>query len=369
MLTGKVPNISNMNIFGTICYPHKEGHISKLDDRCTKGIFLGYDKNSPAYIIYYPESNKILLRRCVTFTDKFVYQDTSPLSKAPLEEIAYSDDDDYFPDNVAPDEVEPEVPTPVEDVPDEVPDGVDENGLENENEMVQRYEPERRNRRQPQYLQDYVVGEAVDNEVVDFVSMHDAFENTDYCFKTDVYVPKTFKQAMTCPDAEKWKDAMDDEMNSLRENQTYEIVPLPADKHVMGGRWVYTVKVEPGGKERYKARYVAQGFKQVEGSDYTETFAPTAKMSTVRMLMQISVNEDLIVHQLDVKTAYLNAPLDTEIYMNQPLGYETAQNDCKMVCKLLKSLYGLKQSGRMRNLLFHDFLLEKGFIQSKHDHC
>ena len=115
---------------------------------------------------------------------------------------------------------------------------------------------------------------------------------------------------------------MDEEINSLDENNTYEIDPLPADKKVIGGRWVYSVKIDPGGKERYKARYVAQGFSQILGSEFTETFAPTVKMSTIRILMQMAVNLDLIVHQMDVKTAYLNASLDEEIYMNQPLGYE-----------------------------------------------
>ena len=93
-------------------------------------------------------------------------------------------------------------------------------------------------------------------------------------------------------------------------------------------------------------------------------------MSSVRMLMQIAVQFDLKVHHMDVKTAYLNAPIDTEIFMNQPPGYEQSlDSEYKMVCKLNKSIYGLKQSGRNWNKLFHSFLVEKGFRQSLHDAC
>ena len=92
-------------------------------------------------------------------------------------------------------------------------------------------------------------------------------------------------------------------------------------------------------------------------------------MSTVRMLMQIAVQFDFLVHHMDVKTAYLNAPIERELYMTQPPGYEQSQGNVKLVCKLRKSIYGLKQSGRNWNLLLHNFLLEKGFQQSKHDAC
>ena len=129
------------------------------------------------------------------------------------------------------------------------------------------------------------------------------------------------------------------------------------------------MKVDPLGNERFKARYVAQGYSQQPGSDYTETFAPTPKMSSVRMLMQIAAQFDFMVHHMDVKTAYLNAPIDAEIYLSQPQGYVEYDKDLKLVCKLRKSLYGLKQSGRNWHLLLHNFLLEKGFQQSKHDNC
>ena len=109
--------------------------------------------------------------------------------------------------------------------------------------------------------------------------------------KTSVVVPKTLKQAQRPPEADKWKEAMDDVIELLQENNTFEVVPLPEGKVAIGGCWVYAVKVDPNGNERFKAHYVAQGYSRKEGCEYTETFAPTAKMSSVRMLMQIAVQK------------------------------------------------------------------------------
>ena len=403
MLTGKVPNISNMHVFGTICYPHKQNK-SKLDPRCSKGVFLGYDKGSPAYIVFHPESNSILMYRVVTFTNQFPTSTNNgnkqtnpflnnngnkPTAPFPYAEVYYDDDDeDYFPDsNPRRQPVVAEVEAPVEVLEEDVEVPVVENvevdvqaegaggEIDNDGNDDVGNDPDgrpRRHRNPPAYLNDYDRGDGDDEneDHVNLVRICQDFENTDFCFKTAVVVPKTYKQAIRSPDADKWKEAMDDEIDSLRENNTYDVVPLPIGKVAVGGRWVYAVKVDPGGNERFKARYVAQGFSQIEGCDYTETFAPTAKMSSVRMLMQIAVHFDLKVHHMDVKTAYLNAPIDTEIYVNQPPGYEqSSDSDYKMVCKLHKSIYGLKQSGRNWNKLFHNFLVEKGFRQSLHDAC
>ena len=126
---------------------------------------------------------------------------------------------------------------------------------------------------------------------------------------------------------------MNVEMDALSDNKTYSLVPLPSNKKAVGGRWVYAVKSNPDGSDLFKARYVARGFTQVYGSDYFETFSPTAKMTSIRMLMQYAVQHDSLVHQLDVKTAYLNAPVDCEIYMTQPEGYHVPGKE-GLVCRL-----------------------------------
>ena len=115
---------------------------------------------------------------------------------------------------------------------------------------------------------------------------------------------------------------MEDKITALNDNDTYDLVTPPKDRQIVGGKWVYAMKNGPNGEETHKARYVAKGYSQIAEIDYQETFAPTVRMSSVRMLMQLAVQNDMITHQMDVKTAYLNAIIDCDIYMEQPKGFE-----------------------------------------------
>lgn len=160
---------------------------------------------------------------------------------------------------------------------------------------------------------------------------------------------------------------MDEEMQSLEENQTFTLTKLPEGRKTVGGRWVYSIKEGGDGHEQYKARFVAKGYSQREGIDYGETFSPTANMTSVRVVMQKAAQENLVLHQMDVKTAYLHAPIDRDIYMDQPDGYEKVGEN--LVCKLEKSIYGLKQSGRNWNEMLHTCLINDDFTQNPADHC
>ena len=128
-------------------------------------------------------------------------------------------------------------------------------------------------------------------------------------------------------------------MESLIDNNTFSKVARTENIKEVGGRWVYSVKEGQNNEEIFKARYVAKGYSQIYGKDYFETFAPTAKMTSLRILMQVAAHDNLVLNQMDVKTAYLNAPIDCDIYIEQPEGYK---ND-NYTWKLNKSLYGLKQ--------------------------
>ena len=108
---------------------------------------------------------------------------------------------------------------------------------------------------------------------------------------------------------------MDDELHSLKENVTFTLTPLPEGKKIMGGRWVYAVKESVDGTLTHEARYVAKDYCQTEDIDYFETYAPTTQMTSAGVLMQLAAKLDLTVHQLDVKTAYLIAPVHCEIYL------------------------------------------------------
>ena len=136
---------------------------------------------------------------------------------------------------------------------------------------------------------------------------------------------------------------MDEEMHSLKENDTFTLTPLPEGKQTVGGRCVYAVKKSADGTLTH---VVAKGYSQTKYIDYFETYAPTTHVTSERAFMQLATKLDLTVHQLDVKTAYLNAPIDFEIYLEQAEGYEVPGKDKKLVYKRNKSLYGLKQSGR-----------------------
>ena len=159
-------------------------------------------------------------------------------------------------------------------------------------------------------------------------------------------------------------------MNALIDNDTFELTKTPEDRSVVGGKWVYNVKLGLNGEEKFKARYVAKGYSQIQSVDYNETFSPTARITSIRMLVQLVSQNNWLIHQMDVKTAYLNADIDCEIYVDQPEGFsKTNDKGEKLVWKLKKSLYGLKQSGRNWNNMLHKFLLQENFVQSFADPC
>ncbi|KAG8497017.1 hypothetical protein CXB51_008247 [Gossypium anomalum] len=141
-----------------------------------------------------------------------------------------------------------------------------------------------------------------------------------------------------------WRQAVMEEMKALKNNETWEVSDLPKGKKPVGCKWIFTTKFKPDGCiDRYKARLVAKGFTQNYGLDYDETFAPVAKLNTIRVLLSLAANLDWHLTQLDVKNAFLNGELSEEVYMDFPPGFEESKGQ---VCKLKKSLYGLKQSPR-----------------------
>ncbi len=327
--TGMKPSVQNMNIFGTVCYAYVT-EKKKLDPRSEKGLFLGYDKYSPAYFIYFPETKQIKKVRRVVFTSDFL-QTSKDVYEADCDEGYYY--------RTVPRDESVDITPQVESVPT----------------PVRRYPT--RERRPPDYFYNVNEDEHDDNITVDF------------CY-TARDLPQTYNEAIRSPESAKWKDAMDNEMSSLKENDTFTLTPLPQGKQAVGGRWVYAVKESADGTLTHKARYVAKGYSQIKDVDYFETYAPTTKMTSVRVLMQLAAQLDLVVHQLDVKTAYLNSPIDCEIYLEQAEGYEIeGENNEKLVYKLNKSLYGLKQSGRNWNSVLNDELIEIGFKQSLADPC
>jgi hypothetical protein len=138
---------------------------------------------------------------------------------------------------------------------------------------------------------------------------------------------------------------MDEELTSLLENGTWELEKLPEGAKALSMKWVYNIKRDAQGNvERYKARLMAKGYLQREGIDFEEVYAPVSKHTTLRALLAVVAERDLVLQQLDVKTAFLNEELEEEIYMQQAQGYE--EGGAEMVCHLKKTLYGLRQAPR-----------------------
>jgi len=182
--------------------------------------------------------------------------------------------------------------------------------------------------------------------------------------------PSDLNEAKRCKEWPLWKKAMQEEMDSLHKNQTWDIVKRPEKKRIVGSKWIFKLKPGIPGVEsaRFKARLVAKGFSQVEGVDYHEVFSPVVKHTSIRILLSLTAMFDLELEQLDVKTAFLHGKLDEQIYMQQPEEF-IAPGDEEKVCLLKKSLYGLKQSPRQWYLRFDLFMFNQGFIRSKFDSC
>lgn len=159
---------------------------------------------------------------------------------------------------------------------------------------------------------------------------------------TGLTEPTSYAQSIHDPN---WRHVMHAELEALQQNNTWSMVPLPIGHKPIGCKWVYKIKYKSDGTiERYKARLVAKGYTQVEGIDYQETFSPTAKLTTLRCLITVAAARNWFIHQLDVQNAFLHGDLHEVVYMEPPPGLRRQWENT--VCRLNKSLYGLKQAFR-----------------------
>ena len=178
------------------------------------------------------------------------------------------------------------------------------------------------------------------------------------------WIPTTWQQAMKHAH---WRKAMSTEFNSTNENHTWDLVAASERMNVVGCRWVFTIKYNPDGSvRRYKARLVARGYTQLPGIDYTETFSPVIKTTTIRLVLDITVSRSWPIKQLDVNNAFLQGTLTEEVYTVQPPGFVDADLP-NHVCRLQKALYGLKQVPRAWYRELSNFLIQYGFINSVAD--
>jgi hypothetical protein len=182
----------------------------------------------------------------------------------------------------------------------------------------------------------------IDKEAMEFALMVNAVDSGGY--SEHINTPQSYQEAQK---SQKWREAMKEKYDALMNTNTWKLMKLPAGRKAIGCKWTYKLKENADGTiARHKARLVAKGYTQQPEIDFTETYASVVKFTTIRTMLALAALKGYNVTQMDVTTAYLHADVETELYMKQPEGFEIQDNQGEeLVCKLLKSLYGLKQAG------------------------
>ncbi|PNX85850.1 hypothetical protein L195_g041924 [Trifolium pratense] len=177
--------------------------------------------------------------------------------------------------------------------------------------------------------------------------------------------PTTFEEAVK---SEKWRNAMNNEMEAIEKNNTWELTDLPTGAKTIGLKWIFKTKLNENGEvEKYKARLVAKGYSQQYGVDYTEVFAPVARWDTIRMVIALAAQKGWSVYQLDVKSAFLHGELNEAVFVDQPQGY-VKKGDTVKVYRLKKALYGLKQAPRAWYSRIEAYFIKEGFEKCPYEH-
>jgi len=296
--TGKKPSLSHLRVFGCDAYVHvpKEKQ-TKLDSKPEKCIFIGYKDGLKGYKLWNPATRKVVYSRDVVFREV---------------------------KDVIKHEVQRKEPEKIEfELKEEESDSTAEEELEDEEPQTPAVKRSVQERRQPER---YIPSTFCSNFSL-------SITNDD---------PRTVKEAVDSEDGKLWKEAMVDEMASLHKNEAWDLVELSAGRKPIGNKWVFKKKTNAKGKvEKYKAQLVAKGYSQVPGIDFGDIFSPVSKVTSIRLLLSIVVAFDFEVEQMDVKTTFLCIDLEEEIYMKQLEGF-AVKGKKELVCKLKKSLYGLK---------------------------
>ncbi|GJR10154.1 retrovirus-related pol polyprotein from transposon TNT 1-94 [Tanacetum coccineum] len=323
---GKVPNLSYLKVWGCEALV-KRDTPDKLQQRSVKCIFIGYPKETMGYYFYFPPENKIVVARYAEFEKNLITQEVSGRA-IDLEEIQDED--------TSPSEITSEIPMEVEGF--EPP--------QEEEILIRRSE---RSRRVPNRLCLNV--EAEEHSL------------------GDLNEPTSYKAAMLDPESNKWLDAMNAEMQSMIDNMVWVLVDLPPNCKTVGSKWIFKKKTDMDGiVHTYKARLVAKGYTQLYGVDYEETFSPVADIRAIRILISIAAFYDYEIWQMNIKTSFLNGYLGEDIYMVQPEGFIDPKHFRK-VCKLQRSIYGLKQASRSWNKRFDEEIKKFGFAQNLDEPC
>ena len=370
MWSGWKPSVAHLKVFGCKCYvwiPEKDR--KKMDERSWTGMFVGYSTVSKGYRVFNPSNGKVVISRDVRFAESETYY--------PLEAVSGKFQDEGR--GVIPEEVEFEStvtsqsrrvswsselevrqePAELAPVPDE-----EVEQQQGDQDTVQREQEESRaetvdlrrstrEKKAPEKLTASELGE-----------LHSVY---GYCHLAVAEEPATMRLALQSEHKAEWEQALAEEHRSIEKAGTYELVDRPKGRKILRSKYVLKIKRNQDGSiNKFKVRLVILGNMQVEGEDYTETFAPVMKYQSLRTILALACEEGMHIHQMDVKTAFLNGDLNEEVYMEPPEYLKTAASKNK-VWKLRRALYGLKQAPRAWNTRLHLFLEGQGFTRSLFD--
>jgi transposase InsO family protein len=415
---GKKPDISHLRIFGCSAYVHvQKDKCHGLSPHTQKCVFIGYPPEYKGWLFYNPMTKKTIISNTAEF-DERVFPGLSQSSKnVPLPPEPEMREPEERRTHTDVQEQVGDLPLAVENIPAQPPENpprypirehrapepfiIDNSRAVPNPASAPRYPTRERrapepfiidnSRMQRQYREPTPAIESSDEEdnssqtdtleitsesgeeslytCTDMESVINVSEAFEIAFKAGAHNgdPKTFAEAMKRDDAELWYKSACDEIQTHLDNGTWKLAKLPPGRKAIGSRWVFIIKRKADGSiERYRGRVVAKGFAQRPGFDYTETFAPTAKWAALRAIFAIAALEDMELESIDISSAYLNGELEEEVYMEQPEGFHQGAPDDYL--KLLKGMYGLKQSGRIWHKKLDKELQDMGFSKVKCDH-
>lgn len=337
--SGKKPSVADFRVWGCIAHAHvPDAKRRKLDDKSSLCILLGKSDESTGYRLYNPKTREIVVSKDVVFEEDRSWEWDSNYDEQIRAALEWGDSD--YSDEES--DEENEVRSGTENESGRI------NDVENGENSSQVSRTHGRESRQPTWMSDYVNGDELSEEEAEAYMVQDIISDD----------PSSFEEAIK---HEKWRKAMNSEINSIEKNKTWELVDLPEGARTIGVKWIYKTKFnEVGQVDKYKARLVAKGYSQQRGIDFSETFAPVTRMETVRMILALAAFRGWEIFQMDVKSAFLHGELCEDVYVEQPKGYVKKGEESK-VYKLYKALYGLRQAPRAWFSRIESHFLSEGF--------
>jgi hypothetical protein len=321
--SGRTPSVNHLKVFGCVCYAQiPKQKRTKLEETSEKCVFIGYSSMSKGYRLYNLKTNKVIISRDVVFDEK----------------ASWNWEEDKLEQKTVPAVLLQQNPTAGSEQP--APSS-----------------PSFSNSLSPSSAPSSSSA-SPSSTPVKMKDLSDVYARCNFC----VVEPENFEEAIK---ESIWKNAMQEEIAAIEKNNTWQLVEKPNDKEPIGVKWVYKLKHNPDGSiQRAKSRLVVKGYAQQPGIDYSETFAPVARLDTVRTIIAVAAQKGWNLYQLDVKSAFLNGELKEEVYVQQPRGFETPGQEEK-VYKLKKALYGLKQAPRAWYSEIDSYFVQQGFIKSQ----